>query len=312
VGLTIRSPSGLAALGLAGLVALGIAGYYAFLGDWWIPVVPPALAWAGSAGAGVALVSQRERAERSTIMRLFAQHVSKDVAHAIWTERHQFMHEGRLRSRRVYLTVLFSDLKGYTTASEQLDPEILMDWINEYMAAMARLVEEHGGVVDDYAGDGVKANFGVPVPRTGEEELDTDAVHAVECALAMSEAVETLNARWRARDLPAVRMRVGITSGPAVVGSLGSAERMAYKSLGDTINTAARLESFDKESFQANPASTSRILISGETLARLGGRFPTREIGQHRLRGKHREITVYQVLEATDSPLRGTGQEDRP
>jgi len=150
-------------------------------------------------------------------------------------------------SRRLQLTALMSDLEGYTEASERLEPQTLMDWINEYINAMAQTVEAHGGVVDDYAGDGVKANFGFPVPSESEAEIDERARAAVRCALAMGARMDALNASWRERGLPTGRCRVGVFTGPAVVGCIGGDRSLKLTSVGDTINTAARLEGFAKD-----------------------------------------------------------------
>jgi adenylate cyclase len=179
-----------------------------------------------------------------------------------------------------------------------MDPAQLMDWVNTYMDAMTQLVEQYGGVVDDYAGDGIKANFGVPVARTDEHEIAADAANAVRCALAMSRELERLDVSWQAQHMPTARMRIGITTGEVVVGSLGSANRLKYTSVGDTVNTAARLESFDKEAFEREvDSSTCRILISGETWRRVQGRFRVEELGAHALRGRGQSTEIYRVLD---------------
>jgi adenylate cyclase len=130
-----------------------------------------------------------------------------------------------------------------------MDPAAHLEWVNEYLMAMSHLVEEHGGIVDDYAGDGIKANFGVPVGRTEEDEIAPDAVNAVSCALAMGRELERLDRRWRDQRLPPAQMRIGIHTGMAAVGKIGSRHHLKYTSVGDTINVAARLESFDRTGF---------------------------------------------------------------
>ena len=99
------------------------------------------------------------------LMRLFSQHVSKEVAEAIWRDREQFAGGGRPRPQRLVVTALFTDLTGFTTVSERVGPESLMDWLNEYMGALAPEISNHGGVIRQYAGDSIVALFGVPVPR---------------------------------------------------------------------------------------------------------------------------------------------------
>ena len=196
-------------------------------------------------------MSYRETVERTHLMQLFSRHVSPEVAEAIWRQRDQFLDGGRPRPERLMVTVLFTDLTGFTAVSEKHTPEALLDWLNEYMDAMAREVSRHGGVIRQYAGDAIVAIFGIPVPRQTEAEIDQDARNAVHCALAMETALRELNRRWRSESRPTTGMRVGIFTGPVVAGTLGSAERSEYVVVGDTVNTASRLESFDKDVVRA-------------------------------------------------------------
>lgn len=244
-----------------------------------------------------AIESAHERGQRNALMQLFSKHVSPEVAESLWEQREQFLDGGRPRSQMITATLLFTDLAGFSGVSERLDPETLMDWLNAYMEAITRVVMDHGGVVDDYFGDGVKVNFGVPVPRTSEEEIRQDAVHAVDCALTLEGAMLELNASMQQRGLPTIRLRVGIHTGRVLAGSLGSAERMKYTTLGDNVNTAARLESYDKSldlpRLRDRPA---RILISDATLQQLGDRYETQRVGELELRGKQERVMVHCVL----------------
>ena len=279
-----------------GLLLLA-ASFPLFLWGWWVPIVPPTLGWLGAGGlaAGIALV--RERRERTVLDRMLAVHVSTAVRDQLWEQRDRFLEEGRLRPQRTCVTVLMSDLEGFTHASEQLgDPGLVMRWLNEYMDRMVPVIESHGGLVDGYWGDAIKADFGAPVPRDTEAEIDEDAVRAVRCALTMGEAMRDLIAAWSARGLPPVRMRIGIFTGAAVAGSLGSVSRQKYTSLGDTVNTAARLESFDKESFAAEvDPFACRILIGESTRVRVGSTFLLDDLGRHGVKGKGEEIAIYRV-----------------
>jgi len=292
--------------GAAGLVTLGIASHVALGSSLWIPVVPPLLANVAAAGLVTAYRAIIERTERSEVTGLFSKFLRPEVAKAIWDQRDQFIGpDDRPRAQRITLTSLMSDLQGYTTASESMDAESLMNWINEYMRRMANLVGEYGGVVDDYAGDGIKANFGFPIPSVTEEAIDTDARNAVRCALAMAEAMDRLNEEWRERGLPTGRVRVGIYTGPAVVGILGGGKSMKYTTVGDTVNTAARLESFAKDDFSSDAERSDwRILIGGGTMERLDGAFRALDLGNHALKGKHETTRIFRVLgrsEAEDS-----------
>jgi adenylate cyclase len=235
-------------------------------------------------------------------MQLFSRHVAPEVAETIWRERDQFMDGGRPRSQKFTATVLFTDLRGFTSVSEKMDPQALLDWLNVYMESMAQLVMNHGGVVDDYFGDSIKADFGVPLPRTDEAAISKDAVAAVDCALAMEKELKRLNAIWQRQDLPTVEMRIGIFTGPVVAGSLGSAQRLKYTTVGDTVNIASRLESFDKDLVDPDLAdSPCRILIGETTLRSLDHQFVTKIVGEANLKGKDEKITIYRVIGRTEN-----------
>jgi adenylate cyclase len=287
-----------ALFGALGVGALVGAGRVAIAAALWIPIVPPLLGSGGAAALVTGYHAFRERAERREVTGLFSKFLRPAVAKAIWEQRDQFLGpDGRPRAQRIVLTALMSDLQGYTTASESMDPEALMSWINSYMVVMANLVDDHDGIVDDYAGDGIKANFGFPIPSTTEAAIRRDAQNAVRCALAMGAAMDRLNADWRAHGLPTGRVRVGIFTGPAVVGSLGGHESMKYTTVGDTVNTAARLESFSKDAFSSDAERADwRILIGDSTMQHLDGAFRIEDLGSHSLKGKQESIRIYRVL----------------
>jgi adenylate cyclase len=284
--------------GVGGSIALLGACRVAIGSSLWIPLVPPLLGSAASAALVAGYQALRERADRSEVTGLFSKFLRPEVAKAIWDQRDQFIGpDDRPRAQRIVLTSLMSDLQGYTTASEAMGPEALMNWINDYMVIMANLVGDHGGVVDDYAGDGIKANFGFPIPTATEDGIGKDAHNAVNCALAMGAAMDRLNADWRARGLPTGRVRVGIFTGPAVVGILGGRKSMKYTTVGDTVNTAARLESFAKDDFSSQAERSDwRILIGETTMQYLGGAFRAEDLGSHALKGKHETTRIYRVL----------------
>jgi len=160
---------------------------------------------------------------------------------------------------------------------------------------MAGLVMAHGGVVDDYYGDAIKANFGVPVARTTDAEVEEDARRAVGCAAAMTRELARMNEDWAAQGLPQVRMRAGICTGPVVAGCIGSAKRMKYTTVGDVVNTAARLESYGKEVVPIDPAIPARVMLAESTVRRLGGAFPVSPVGALALKGKSEAVQVYHL-----------------
>jgi adenylate cyclase len=277
---------------LAGTALVG-GSYFAFwLVSWWIPVIPPILALLGSTAGMTGYIARGDRQDRKIVMNLFARHVTPQIAEAIWHDRDQLLEGGRLPGRKVTATVLFSDLQGFSTVSEMSDPETLMSWLNEYMEGMAEQVLQHGGVVDKFIGDAVMAVFGVPIPHTHPSEIARDAIAAVSCALAMAETLESLNQTWQEQGRPQTAMRIGIATGEVITGSLGSSKRIDYTTLGDSVNVAARLESYDKTLGEG----VCRILINEETYQYIKHVFPTQFIGEVTLKGRRQKTKVYQVL----------------
>jgi adenylate cyclase len=271
------------------------------------------MTWLISAAVVTAYMSNQEKRQRAVLMQLFSKYVpNHEVAEIIWQQRDQLLDGGRLRSQSLSATVLFTDLMGFTSVAEKRDPHAVMDWLNAYMEVMAQQVMNHGGVIDKYIGDSIMAIFGVPLPRTTEAEISQDAVNAVNCALAMERTLVELNGRWREQNLPTIGMRIGILTGPLVAGSLGSAHRLEYTVIGDTVNTASRLESFDKTVFAPDcSGSPCRIIIGEATLRRLGPQFDTQRIGEVNLRGKDETMTVYCVLGQLEYRPHGVIQEAR-
>ena len=183
-----------------------------------------------------------------------------------------------------------------------LEPAALIDWLNRYLEAMARIVAAHGGVVDKFMGDAVMAVFGVPLPCRDAKLIAEQARNAATCALAMARELERLNAELRAGGLPSIAVRIGIHTGGLIAGSLGSAERSEYTVIGDTENTASRLESFANELAGSETDLTPcTIAISGATLKWLDGAFVTREIGEVQLKGKAQRVSVYHLIDFAGS-----------
>jgi len=297
VGFRTRSARAFSVALAAGLLVIGGGAAVLFMQRWWIPLVPSALAFSLAATGTTAYVTGLEKRERAALMSLFSRYVAKEIAEMIWRARDQFLDNGRPRAQSMTATVFFSDLRGFTTLAEKMPPAELIDWLNTYMEAMAGLIMRHGGVVDDYAGDGIKANFGVPFPRRGEEEIAADAANAVACALAMEKEMHRLNGEWEERGLPEMGIRVGIYTGPVVAGLLGSSSRLKYTTVGDAVNTASRLESYDKE---VGREALCRVLIGDSTLKYLKGRYQSERIGEVALKGKEERITVHCITGETN------------
>jgi adenylate cyclase len=285
-----------AGLGLGASALLSICAL-AFRTGWWIPSVPPLLGLLGAASLSTALRSGRRRREQQVLMGLFARHVSPQVAETIWAHRDEVLEGGRIRPQVLTATVLFTDLQGFTQVSETMAPELFLEWLNSYMGAMTDVIMHWGGVLDDYAGDGIKANFGVPLARGDSEQVAEDARRAVGCALALMAELNRLNRAGRAEGRPCVAMRVGIHTGSVVVGTVGSRLRMKYTTVGSDVNLASRLESLreitcpDPDDEQAS----CRILVSAATARLLGDSYRMKDLGCFQLRGISHEIGVFSI-----------------
>lgn len=294
-----------AVLGLGLLLGITFA---AFVHDWWIPLVPPAAAWLLAAGIVTAYRVHVETAQRRLLMNLFSRHVDPQLADSIWAQREKFLEGGRPSSAELTATVMFTDIHGFTTVSERLSPGDLMEWLNDYMEAMTPLVMEHDGVILRFIGDAIMAVFGAPLARTSEEGICEDARNAVRCALAMQHRLIRHNRDLQRRGLPMIGMRMGIYTGTMVGGSLGNRHRLEYNLHGDNVNIAARLESYDKGSFEPDPlAEPCRILIGEPTQVRLRGAFRTVPLGEAALKGKGRKVMIHRVFETTPEPVQEAG-----
>lgn len=297
IGYRARSMFRLVPILLATLLGLAVIAWGAFAAGWWLPLASPALALVCATGLVLSYVSSQERQMRAVLMKLYSRHVSKEIAESIWANRDSFLEGHRPLAQKLTVTVLFTDLKGFSTLSEKMEAARLYTWLNGYLGAMAQVIQDHGGVLKQFTGDGILALFGVPVPHTTRAQQAGDAATAVRCALAMGRRLVDLSHEWRQAGLPAVSMRAGIYTGEVAAGSIGSDDRFEYAVVGDVVNTASRLESYDKT--LADPDSLPnrcRILIGAPTHELLDHAFQTREIGLLEVKGKLTKVAVHQVL----------------
>jgi len=289
---TIRHPLGLAISLAIALSALLGSGYALFLHQGWVPLVAPLLAQLLTAAGIVSYRGQQAYRQQQMMMRLLGQNTSPEIASALWKSRDRLLKSGKLPGKRLEATMLFTDIKGFSTLSEQLPPEALLEWLNEYLNVLSEEVRLRQGIINKFTGDGMLAVFGVPVNRTTPIEVADDARHAVDCALAIRARLASLNPLWQQQGLPTIQMRVGIFTGPIVAGSLGGRDRLEYGVIGDSVNIAARLESYDK----TRQCDDCRILIACETLIHLQGKVAVEHWGMLELQGKHQKVDVYRVI----------------
>jgi adenylate cyclase len=296
IGLVLRGALLFGLVAAGGMAALALGWYWAFAAYFWLPLATPMLAWLVVLGLVAGYLSRVEHAERRVLMHLFASHLPDQVAQEIWRQRALIMRGERPRPLRLTATVLFSDMAGFTTISEDLDPEIVTRWLDEYMKAMSRIVLAHGGIVLQFVGDGILAAFGVPIPRTDEAEIDRDATQAVRCALAMEEELCTLNKQWEREALPSVAIRVGIHTGVMVAASIGAKAHLEYSLVGDNVIIAARLQALPTMLPGYVNRASCCVLVGESTWECLHGEFSGRLLGNMALKGKKRKVQVYQVI----------------
>jgi adenylate cyclase len=268
---------------------------------WWIPVIAPLVGWASALALSVLYFSSRERAERRQLMQLFASHVSKEVANRLWKDREQFFNEGGVRPVTLTATVMFTDLSNFTSVAENMEPIVLMKWLNQYMEVMSACIIEHGGVINKYIGDAIMAVFGVPIKSETDAAIAEDAQRAVHCAMQFAERLRTLNQHWQQQGLPNITMRTGVYTGSLVAGSFGGSLRMEFTVIGDTVNIASRLESFDKSIAQPTLEQPCRVLIGETTQNYICELYATQIVGEVQLKGKNKFLKIFQVLDAEDS-----------
>jgi adenylate cyclase len=220
--------------------------------------------------------------EKEKIRTLLGKMVSPAVANELLN--HDIVLGGEARE----ITALFTDLADFTSISEQMSPQDLVALLNDYLTHMSSEISQCDGVLDKFIGDAIVAFWGAPV------DDNLHAQHAVYCALAMQKTLQQLRKIWKQRGLPLLTMRIGINTGYAVVGNVGSIDRLDYTMIGDTVNLAARLES-------ANKYYGSEILISEFTFEQIKDVFVCRELDKVRVQGKQLPVAIYEVVSDKNS-----------
>jgi adenylate cyclase len=259
---------------VVGGLAIGVpAAFLAFdRGGYWIDFLVPVIA---TCVMGIVM----EILARRRIRDQFERYLSKDLIASVIDDAPS------LRGERRVVSVLFSDLRGYTTLSEAMTPEAIAAHLNEYFEAMTAAIFAHKGMINDFIGDAVMAVFGAPPVNDPDH-----ALHAVEAAVAMDHALTDLNRRWTARGLPRFHMGIGIHTGSVFAGNVGGhADKIKYTVIGDPVNVGSRVEGLNKE-------LGTTILITAETYAAVGDRVQVKDRGPMHIKGRIEDVRVYEVL----------------
>ncbi len=263
------------ALLLAAFWLAAFAGYGA--GGSLIPVVQPTIAFLFAAGVGSVVLTRQERARRRFLRQAFAHYVSPAVVDRLAADPSRLALGGERRE----MTFLFTDISGFTRLTEALDPPVMVSLLNTYLDGMCRIVLEAGGTVDKLVGDAVHAFFGAP------DDQSDHAARAVACALKLDAHASRFSEEQQAAGIAFGGTRIGVTTGPAIVGNFGGTV-FDYTAHGDVVNTAARLEA-------ANASLGTRICVS-EATTKQCPEVSFRPIGLLGLKGKARSVAVFEPL----------------
>jgi len=249
-----------------------------FAGGYWINLSQPVLTSSVALFGGVGYQYFVEGREKRKLKKLFGQYVSKDVYDQLVANPGL----ARLGGQRREMSVLFSDIRGFTTVSEKGEPEEIVYMLNEYFTRMVGVVFHHKGTVDKFVGDMVMALFGAPL----EDPLHAE--HAVAAAVDMVNELRALNREWAGRGMAQLDIGVGVNSGDMIAGNIGSSSIMSYTVIGDNVNLGSRLESLNKD-------YKTRIIISDATRTRLTTPYDLRPLGDVVVKGKSKAVAIFEI-----------------
>jgi adenylate cyclase len=264
------------------LAAFGWFVYFSFasMGRWLSFVIP-----AGTLVANYAVITSFrmifEEREKRKIRKTFSQYLSPGVIALIEKDPQKYIRPG---GETKELTVMFSDIRGFTSLSEGMTADELVRLLNEYLGEMTDVIFKNLGTLDKYIGDAIMAFWGSPYPQSDH------ALRACTCAIEMIQGLEKLNIRWQAEGRKEIAVGIGLNTGPVNVGNMGSAKRLAWTVMGDNVNLASRLEGMTKQ-------YRSRIVISEGTYQQVAEHFVCRELDRIRVKGKHQPVVVYELMD---------------
>jgi adenylate cyclase len=245
----------------------------------WLPIVIPEIAVALTAGLVLIINYATEGRQKRFIKMAFKHFLSSAVIDQLIANPDRL----KLGGERRVISIFFSDLQGFTTISERLDPESLIALLNDYLTEMTNIIHEEGGTIDKYEGDAIIAFWNAPL------ELSDHAVKAVRAALRCQERLAQMRPVYKQRTGAQMHMRIGINTGSAVVGNLGSNTRFDYTMIGDAVNLAARLEG-------ANKQFGTFTMISQFTKDLVHQQFKTRELARLIVVGRNEPVTVFEPM----------------
>ena len=256
------------------LIAFGAASY-----GYKTELLLPAVSVASSLFLSVGFSYLTEGRQKRFIKHAFKHYLSSHVIEELIDNPDKL----KLGGERREISIFFSDLQGFTTISEKLEPEVLIEVLNEYLSAMSDIILDESGTIDKYEGDAIIAFWNAPL------NVKNHAFKCVDSALQCQKVLAEMNPRLKEKAGTDLKMRIGIHTGPAVVGNMGASERFDYTMLGDSVNLAARLEGVNKQ-------FGTFTMISEETQKQMGDTYPVRELARVEVVGRKEPVTVYEPM----------------
>ena len=271
---------------ISSFIFLAGAGIYLYLSyylfaekKFWLETVTPVSSWSVVFFAGVVYHRYVESLEKKFVQNTFGRYVSPQIVKQLLSNPDLIKLGGEKRD----LTIMFSDIRSFTTLSEGMDPEELVNFLNGYLSEMTNIIFKYEGVVDKYIGDAIMAFWGAPVD---------DPEHPVKAALTaleMLEKLKNLNEKWAQEEKKQINIGIGINTGVVTIGNMGSNVRFDYTVMGDNVNLASRLEGINKQ-------YKTRIVVSEYTYERIKDKFVTRMLDKAAVKGKKVPVRIYELV----------------
>lgn len=286
---TLQRQLACAVLVVAGYVSLVLWGF--IFGNWWLPLVGPMLGYGALQFVVIGGRVLREQRAKDQLKQMFNSYLSPELLKKILRGKSL----AEVSSERKPVTIMFSDLRDFTSWSEQTKEEVLIAQLNEYLAAMVECIHAHGGTLHKFIGDAVMAVWGDLV----SDGPAIDAQRACRAALAMQERLAALNEGWAAVGRHTLRMGIGLNHGVVLVGNIGSPRRMEFTVIGDAVNLASRLESLNKE-------LKTGVLVGSSVYELTRDDFVFRECGAVQVKGKREPVPVFELRAGAGLAAPGT------
>ncbi|MDH4161683.1 MAG: adenylate/guanylate cyclase domain-containing protein [Nitrospirota bacterium] len=263
------------------MILLAYSGYsfYAFKLHWLVDTIPFAFASITSGFLSFGYLTFTEAVEKRRVSQVFTQYVSKDVLNEVLHNYKEYLKSSQ--GQKVEITILFSDIRGFTTMSENAPPEKIVEMLNIHFTHMADIILKHNGTLDKYIGDAIMAFWGAPLPDKNHAE------NAVKASIEMLEELKIVNAELREKGLDMdVKIGVGLNTGVVTIGNIGSQKKLNYTIVGDAVNLASRLESLTKE-------HKTGLLLSEYTYEMVKDKIPCTMLGNVKVKGREKAVDIY-------------------